>query len=454
MSVPSSDPSCPPEARGVVAALRGRMGRMLSDRLVRNVGWYGVAEVANRFTRLVTAIVLARALLPEDFGIAATAITTFEIVGVIAMHGIGQAVVRASDDELPALMNTARRASWAVCLAAVALQLLVGCVMSAVTGRQDVFWMIACLAGVYLTLPFGQMQAHLIVRANRLHVLAAIAMFQVAADNLLTAALAFHDFGAWAVILPKLLTTPIWVIGMRRAQTWSPDPAAGYAPWRPLARFASAVIASEFLVAARFNLDKALVGMVLGLEALGIYYFVFNAGIGFSLSLTNSLSASVYPHLAELASRPRAMLDRYDDIVVRAAVTCAAVIAVQAGLAVFYVPLVFGERWAPHAYLVSILCMSAIAKPIFDCACQLLRAFAMPRIELYASAGLTLLSLSAMAAALPFGLPVGIAAFSMTTVAAQFAVATAVRKWFGLVHPKIEATNERSARHPNATVTP
>lgn len=416
--------------------LPGRLRRLLADRLMRNVGWYSMAEAANRITRLVTAIILARALLPNEFGIAAVAITTYEIVSVLCMNGIGQAVVRARDDELPAVLNTARRASWVVCVGAFLLQVAVGAIAAWVLERMDVLWMIGCLGLVYLTLPFGQMHAHLIVRANRLHVLAGIAVVQVACDNLLTAAFAFAGFGAWAIVLPKLLTAPIWVIGMRRAQSWKPDRSAGYAPFRPLVRFAAAIVASELLVAARFNLDKVLVGSILGLEALGIYYFVFNAGIGFSLSLTNSLAASVYPHLAELSAKPRAMLARYDDLMIRAAIPVGALIAFQAIMSMIYVPIVFGARWEPYAPLVAALCASAVAKPVFDSACQLLRAIGRPRIEVYASAMLTVLALSALACGLPFGLAAGVAAYAATAMVAQFVVAVSIRKALGVQYPK------------------
>ncbi|MBX9924990.1 MAG: oligosaccharide flippase family protein [Hyphomicrobiaceae bacterium] len=423
-------------AGSAASAMRERFRRLLGDRLMRNVGWYSLAEAANRITRLITAIVLARALLPNDFGIAAVAITTFEIVSVLCMNGIGQAIVRARDDELPALMNTARRASWVVCIGAFVIQVLIGLAAAIIIGRPDVFWMILCLGLVYLTLPFGQMHAHLIVRANRLHVLAGIAVVQVALDNILTAAFAFSGFGAWAIVLPKLLTAPIWVIGMRRAQSWKPDRTAGYAPWRPLARFSSAIIASELLVAARFNLDKVLVGAILGLEALGIYYFIFNAGIGFSLSLTNSLAASVYPHLAELAAKPRAMLARYDQLIIRAAIPVSTIIFMQACLATLYVPIVFGARWEPYASLVAALCFSAIAKPAFDSSCQLLRAFGRPRLEVYASAALTFAALMSLTLGLQFGLSTGVIAYTMMVLVAQFTVAVAVRKWLGLQYPK------------------
>lgn len=255
---------------GLVATLQRRVRALLDDRLVRNVGWYGLAEFANRFTRLITTIVLARWLVPHDFGIAAIAITTFEVVRVLAQFGIGQAVIRAPADQLKAICNSAYRASWFVCLLAFFVQLAVGAIISHVSGRQDVFWMIACLAVVYLTLPFGQVQSFLIARSNRLHILAGIAVVQVAIDNLLTAALAVGGLGAWAVVLPKLIVAPIWVIGMRRGSDWKRDAAAGYSSMRALMTFSLPVIGSELLVAARFNLDKILVGSILGVEALGV----------------------------------------------------------------------------------------------------------------------------------------------------------------------------------------
>jgi O-antigen/teichoic acid export membrane protein len=416
---------------GPLARVRRAIGGLLADRLVRNVGWYGLAEFANRFTRIVTTIVLARWLLPADFGIAATAITTFEIVRVLAQYGIGQAVIRAPDAELAGLCATAYRASWLVCLAAFAVQLCVGAIIAQVSGRPETFGMIACLALVYLSLPFGQIQAHLIARSNRLHVLAGIAVVQVAADNLLTAALAVAGIGAWAVVLPKLITAPIWVIGMRRAQSWQMDPGAGSAPIGGLLRFAAPVIGSELLVAVRYNLDKVLVGAMLGLEALGIYYFVFNAGLGFSLSLTASLATSVYPHLAEVAARREALIARYDGLVRRAVMPVAGIIALQAMLAIFYVPVVFGARWDHVAPLVAVLCASAVAKPLFDSACQLLRAAGAPRIEFYGSAVLTAVSLAALAAGLIAGLTTGIVAMSAAVAAVQIVFALAVRRHFG-----------------------
>jgi len=417
--------------QALLSRLPAPVRALLGDRLVRNVGWNGVAEFANRLTRLVTTVVLARWLSAQDLGLAAIAITTFEILRIIAQTGVGQAVGRALPSQLASTCITAHRVSWAICLGVAAAQLVLGAIIAYVTGRTEVFLMIACLAGVYLTLPFGQIQAHLIVRDNRLHVLAKIALVQVAADNLFTALFAVAGFGAWAIVLPKLVTAPIWVVMMRRAQAWEPDPAVQPAPWRPIVSFAAAIVGSDLIVASRLHFDKMLVGAILGVEALGIYYFIFNAGIGFSLSITQSLSASMYPHLAELAAKPRELLARYDQMLIRAVAPCSAVIALQAILALAYVPIVFGPRFAPYAYLVTILCASAVTKPVYDSAAQLLRILGLVRLELAVSTAFTALSLLALASGLSRGLEAGIIAMSLATIAIQVLFALAVRRAIG-----------------------
>ena len=436
---------------GWKAAIRARLPAplraLLGDRLVRNVGWNGVAEFFNRLTRLVTTVVLARSLSAADLGVAAIAITTFELLRIVAQTGVGQAVGRAPESELAATCATAHRVSWVICLVMFSVQLSLGAGIAWYTARPELLAMIACLAGVYLTLPFGQIQAHLIVRQNRLDVLAKIALVQVAADNLLTALFALAGFGAWAIVLPKLVTAPIWVIGLRRAQTYVRDPAAGFAPTRPIVSFAAAIVGSELISASRLHLDKLIVGAMLGVEALGIYYFVFNAGIGFSLSITQSLAASMYPHLAELVMNPRDLIARYDKMLWKAVAPCSAVIALQAALALLYVPIVFGPRFAPFAYLVSILCASAITKPLYDSAAQLLRILGLVHLELAVAVSFTALILAALAAGLSFGLAGGIIAMSATTIAIQLLFTLAVRRALAprSLHNQAPATSAEAA---------
>ena len=55
------------------------------------------AEMANRITRIVTAVALARTMGIAEFGIAMAALTVHELVRMFIQNGLGTRIVTASD---------------------------------------------------------------------------------------------------------------------------------------------------------------------------------------------------------------------------------------------------------------------------------------------------------------------------------------------------------------------
>ncbi len=408
----------------MLASLAQRIGggwssRGGGDRLLRGFGVLGLGEFLIRISRVVTAIVLARNLSAAELGIAATAIACFELCRVLANNGIGQAVVRASDDRLSATCNSAYCLAWIVCALSAALQVAVGYAIARIAGRDDLFTMIACLAAVYAFMPFGMVQYWLLQRGYRMGAIAAINTFQVGTDNLVTALMAMLGAGPWAIVLPKLLTAPLWLIGVRSSISWRRERAAGLEPIGPMLRFSAPILVSEMLVAVRFNLDKMLVGAILGVEALGVYYFAFNAGYGLSLVLTSALAAASFPHLADRKLTQAELVARFDQALFRLATPIGAVVLLQAFAVFVYVPILFGAHWASATPVVAVLCLSAATKAWHDLSAQLLRAAGMPGKELLASLAFTVVFLGLFAAALPFGLLAGVTVLTIVTISMQ-----------------------------------
>lgn len=402
-----------PQPRGLAARLRA----FASQRLIRNFGWYMAGEAAVRVSRLITTIILARVLLPHDFGIAAIALTTFELIRVLANNGVGAMIVRAAPDALAATCATVRRISLGVALAMIVLQIAVGATIAQMSGRPDLLHMLAWLSVSYLAFPLTEVRYALIQRDNRLKALAGVMSTQVLLDNGLTATLALLGYGAWAVVLPKLLTVPLYIAMIWRAAPTPPANDAAPLSVATVLPFSLPLLGAEILAALRLNLDKVLVGAFLGVETLGVYAFAFNAGLGMSLALTAALTASLYPHFSEAARDGRSVRDRYDAALKSMVLPVAVIIAMQAALAVIYVPLIFGERWAFAAPYVALICVSGLLRPLYDATCQMLRAQGETRRELIGATIFTALLLSLFAAALTRGLPTALCVLALASIA-------------------------------------
>ena len=397
--------------------LRAKVQAMVEHKLSRNVGWLTGAEFISRFGRIIAAIILARQLDAVAFGIAAIALTIFEITRVFTENGIGAAVVRARDEDYNRTANTARRLMWGVCLALAVIQIVAGVIVEWILPGRQAGVMVAMLGLVFLIMPFGVMHAYALLRAERMKELAAINTAQVASDHVLTAVLAILGFGAWAIVLPKLLTAPIWLVGMLRTKAWTPNLSAGFAPIAGILKFSWPVLGSELMCACRDQLDKFIVSLMFGVEALGLYYFAFNAGLGVSTALNRAFSNAVYPHLCAAGDQ----LGAYRKALRNLGIPFIIVYGAQAALALVYVPIIFGEAWAPAAPLVAILCLGGPARLLVDAARIKARAEGRSGRDFRISIGLTFSVL------LPFALfaqqGLAVAAIISVTCATVFAIA-------------------------------
>ena len=316
---------------------------------------YGSAEAATRVVRLGAILVVARQISPSMLGAAALALSLFELVRVMTNVGVGQRIIVAASNELESVCRAAARLFWIVCGAVMAVQLGVAAVVWFAFGLGEVAAMLAVLACVYVFMPAGLVPIFLAMRAQRMAKTASVIAAQNMADSFLTVALVVLWPSAWAIVLPKLLTAPVWLVLARRTYSWSPDRAIAPAPLSAFETFGPAILGSELLTAARLHVDKLLVGAFLGTEALGLYYFAFNAGLGITHALVTACNLVLFPHLARLSGAEFERAFRRTYVGVLALLT--PVVAAQALLAPVYVPLVFGPKWlAATPYLALLAC--------------------------------------------------------------------------------------------------
>jgi teichuronic acid exporter len=383
--------------------LKRHLAALKGNAFARNLSSLGGAQLAIRISRLLATIILSRLLLPEQFGLAAVVLTVYELVAIFTRNGISAKVVQVSADELPIVAMTAYHMTWIVCLGLMVIQMLAAWPIAWFYNNSSIAWPIAAMGVIYLATPLCNIQAALQQREGRLGRFALANAVQVITDNVLTVILAFLGFGMWAIILPKIIVAPIWVVFIRYGHAWRPQ--SGISPsafhgWRDISRFSRRVLGVELLTTVQANIDNILVGYFLGMHALGIYYFAFNSGLGITLGLINAAGVAVYPHLCEVRHDRKALAKRFTNTFKTLGVLLIPAILFQAGLAFYYVPIVFGKQWIEAVPALSLICLSAISRPFANVCSQLLKAVGKPEVELRWQMVLTLvLSISLLLAA-------------------------------------------------------
>jgi PST family polysaccharide transporter len=213
--------------------------------LLRNLAAYGASEAAAKGSRLFVVVVIAHRLDPLQIGLAATALAAADILKALTENGVIQRIIAASERDLPATCATAHRIFWAWCLGLFTLQSLIALAFWLGGADPIVPILILLLAGEYLFMPGGLVQAGLAMRNGKLRQTAAIAGSQVVIANLLSAGLALIWPSALALILPRLLTAPYWLLAMRLLAPWRRDPSVPAAPIAPFIHFGWASLGVE-----------------------------------------------------------------------------------------------------------------------------------------------------------------------------------------------------------------
>ena len=380
--------------------------------LLRGLAAYGSAELVVRVTRILTVIVIARRLSPELMGTAALSLSLFELLRVLANAGIGQRIIAAPDALLAPTCNSAHRLFWIWCPTISILQLALAAALAATQPAAAA--MLALLSLVYLTMPAGLVQVFLMMREGRLTTTARIGATQTLADHLLTfvLVLAWSDPAsiAFAIVLPKLLTTPIWLVGVRRARPWARDAAAGYMPVAGFVRFGAGVLVTEIAGAARAQIDKLIIGALLGVKALGIWYFAFNAGLGITTSFVGAFGTVLFPWLCKAVDRNARALRYRRGILIGLAVFLPMTLA-QVLLAPIYVPLLFGSQWTDAAPLVALLGLAALPMVASAATTAWLRADGATSLDAAISTSATIAALAGLTLAAPHGLAAAATAY-------------------------------------------
>ncbi len=357
--------------------------RLTANKFINSLGWLGLSELIIRITRLVAAVVLARMLDPVTFGLAAIVLTVNELVRVMNQNGISAKIVQCEEAQLEEICNTAYRINFILCLGLCAIQCLIAYPLASFYQAPQIIPMLQVLSLVYLMMPFGMVQSALVKRRQRMKIRAVIDGGQVAVDNLITAALALCGLGAWAIVLPKFLTAPIWVIGYRKAMPWRHSGRIfEFKHFSEIFVFGRYFLSIECLKAARMNLDNLIIGRLLGMEILGLYYFARNAGLGFSLSLCNAINVALFPNLCEIANDNDRLKQRFVNRLLIIAVVVIPLISLQVFLAPWYVPIIFGEQWISAIPVLMMLCLSAMVRPFADGASALLISKNLIKIDL------------------------------------------------------------------------
>lgn len=316
----------------------------LKGRSVRG-GAVTLSSQAIKFVlQMGSTVVLARLLLPSDFGLIAmvTAITGF--VAMFKDAGLSMATVQRKDithDQVSTLfwINVALSAAVMLVVAALAPAI------AAFYSEPRLVWVTLALAGTMLFGGFTVQHQALLRRQMRFKALAVIEVVTMAVGIAVAIVMALMGFGYWALVgmtAAAGLTNAamVWMLC-----DWRPGLPKRGSGVGGMLKFGGTLTGFNVMNYFTRNLDNVIVGAMLGAASLGLYSKAYGLLLLPIRQVNGPVSAVVIPVLSRLQDKP----DRFRRFYLKAVLLIssatfpiAAYVAVDAET---FVRVVLGEQW-------------------------------------------------------------------------------------------------------------
>jgi len=328
----------------------------LNRRSLRGGAISMVAQAANVVTQLISTIILARILVPEDFGLVAMVSAVIGFATIFVDLGTRDAVTQrgsVDEGEVSALF-------WITCGVGVALTGLTVLLAPLLARFYDEprLALVAVALSITFTLPalYFQQQA-LMRRAMLFRSLALIDIGANLGSTIAAILLAYQGYGYWALVWKLVLTALFTCLGVWLACGWWPKRPKFTSGVKELLGFGLNITGFTITDYIAKSADRVALGYTAGPRDLGFYQNAFlvydNALNVSSVSLHNVATASLTKLRGDVAALRRAWATALSSLIYFGAPA----FAILAVVGHDFVVLLLGNNWAAAGTILSVLAL-------------------------------------------------------------------------------------------------
>lgn len=387
----------------------------------------GASVLATSLIRLVSVastFILARLLVPTDFGIASLGLLIVYFLTPLTDIGIAQALVRASSTDL---VHRARTAFWLVTALGWVMYGLTFIGAGSIASFYQQPEVAPMLRVMVLAVPIyavSRIPSALLERQMSFGRKMLPEVLGSLVNAVVAVALAYLHFGFWSLVVGTVLRSVVISAGTFVIAEWRPALTFDRTVAQELITYARYLMAGSIFRLAYTNVDNALVGKVLGVAALGFYSMAYTLANLVAVQISDPMGRVLFPTYSKLlpdraqAARAAAFALRYVSLVI-SPVTVLGIVAMPVLL-----PAVLGDKWLPALVPIQMLMGYGWARTLAPVQWALMLAADLNATSMR-------INLASLAVALVLAYPAA-ARFGIVGVAATFTVLELVRlAWMG-----------------------
>lgn len=368
--------------------------KQLKEKVAGGVAWSIAEKVGSMLLQMVVSIVVARLLLPEDFGVMAI-LTFFTALALVMVDsGFSQTLIRKdspSREDYQSVFAFNIGVSVVLYVALVAL--------APVVARYYELPVIAKIAPVlFLLLPINALcviQNTIFTREFRFQLLSKANFAASLVAGAVAIAMALAGCGVWSLVGQRVATLAVKTLILWVRSDWRPSLGLSMRPVREMAPFSFRLLTTDLISSVYNNISQMFIGKIYSADTLGF----FNQAQKFKdLPLTSamqSVQSVTYPALSKIGDQREKFAESYRQVLMVVAFMLFPAMIGIAVVAEDLFALLLGEKWMPTVPYLQILCLTGLFQPLAIIAYNILKVKSdgaiILRLEIAKKALMTLL---------------------------------------------------------------
>ena len=342
-----------------------------TDHLTKNLGGHsaraGAVTLAAQLLKFAIAtagaIVLARLLTPQDYGLIGMVVIIVNFVGMFPFLGLSTATMRWSElnhQQVSTLFWINVGMSGAIALLTIASAPLLAWFYH----EPRLIPITVGYAFSLLLMGFYIQHEAILSRQMRFGAIAAV---EIAAHAIgFTSAIIAALYGAryWALVLNQLVMNLATIIGVWALCKWRPGLPARGSGVRAMLSFGGNLTGYNVMNYLSRNLDNALIGKFWGGYQLGLYSRAYQMLLTPMIQINAPLVSVAVPALSRLADSPKRYRSAYLRVLEKIAMVTMPLVGFMIATSDWLVVFLLGPQWRESGRIFMWLGIAAIVQPV------------------------------------------------------------------------------------------
>lgn len=326
--------------------------------------WSFIDNISQQVVNFVVGIVLARLLVPEEFGLVGIVSVFFIVLNTFVDGGLSDAVINKKN----AIARDFNTVFWANLVFSIFIYLVLylSAPFIAAYFQQEELTFLLRLGGVYhILFAFSSVQRCILVKDVNFKRISFISLVAVSVSGIIAIVMAFQGYGVISLLARFLLGEIISIILFWVLSSWKPSVSFSVQSFLELYKYGVNIFLSKFLNTLQNNLFPFLIGKTYSPVVLGYYSRAetFRNLLSSNISMTiQRVSFSVLSKLEDRGEIVR-MYNRFIILTILLSSFGMTYLYVNADSIVL---ILLGDKWVESILYLKIIAISGLFLPIYN----------------------------------------------------------------------------------------